>query len=77
MDTMREDRFTFMPEEERAITDPDELDSIYKKTGGYPLPPQEQAWISEEGCRRWADGDFVSTDELRAEYHKRKAQGKI
>lgn len=57
--------------------DSNELDLIYKKTGVYPLPAQEQAWISEEGCRRWADGDFVSTDELRAEYHRRKAQRKV
>lgn len=77
MNVMRADRFTFMPGQLTPVTDRQELERVYAKTGVRPLPPEEQAWISEEGCRRWAEGDFVPADELMAEYRRLKAQGKL
>lgn len=73
----REDRFTFMPGQLKPVTDRQELERVYERTGVRPLPREEQDWISKEGCRRWAKGDFVSTDELRSEYSSLKSQGKI
>lgn len=77
MNAIRADRFTFMPGQLTPVTDRQELERVYAKTGVRPLPPEEQAWISEEGCRRWAEGDFVSADELMAEYRRLKAQGRL
>lgn len=72
MDHMRTDRFMFMPGNLKEVTDPATVAAAQRKAGFMPPTKEEQAWISDEGCRRWSVGDNVSTDKLRAEYARRK-----
>ena len=73
----RFDRFTFMPGDLKEVAAPAEIADAQKRAGFMPPSKEEQAWISDEGCRRWAVGDYVSTDELRSEYARRKALGTL
>ena len=70
---MRSDRFTFMPGDLKEVTDPVDVADAQKRAGFTPPTKEEQVWISKEGYKRWLAGDYVSTDELRAEYARRKA----
>ena len=73
----RLDRFTFMPGDLKEVTDPAVLAEINRKYGDISMAPEEQRWVSTEGKKRWATGDYVSTNELRAEYARRKALGTL
>jgi hypothetical protein len=73
----RLDRFTFMTGQLTEITDPVEIAEINRKIGFVPPSKEEQDWIASEGCRRWKLGNYASTDELRAEYARRKALGTL
>jgi hypothetical protein len=73
----RSDRFTFMPGDLKEVTDQAEIADAQKRAGFIPPSEEEQAWISNEGCKRWSVGDYVSTDELRSEYARRKALGTL
>lgn len=73
----RTDRFTFMPGNLVKVTDPDELERIYQRTGRRPLPAEERAWIAEQWRIRWNNGNPVSTFELQREYDQLKAEGKL
>lgn len=77
MNHMRTDRFMFMPRDLKEVTDPAAVAAAQRKAGFTPPTKEEQAWISDEGCRRWSVGDYVSTDKLRAEYARRKAAGTL
>ena len=55
------------------VTDPARLEEVYRKTGLRPLPEEEHEWISREGRERIKAGIPCSTDSLRAEYARRKA----
>lgn len=70
------DKFTFLPGQLEPVTDPDLIAEIDRKCGGpISLDEEEQAWISSEGKKRWSVGDYVATDELQAEYARRKDSG--
>lgn len=71
------DRFTTTPEQVTIIDDPETIARIHAQTGFIPLTDEEQQWVSEEGARRWTAGDYVSSDELRAEYARRKSLGQL
>ena len=43
----------------------------------YVMPQDEYEWVRNEGKKRWSVGDYVSTDELRSEYARRKALGNL
>ena len=77
IDRSRLDRFTFMPGDLKAVTDEHILAEIKRKYGDISLPPEEQEWVSSEGKKQWAVGNFVSTNDLRTEYARRKALGTI
>lgn len=66
-----------MPGDLQQVTDEDCLAQIKHKYGDISLPPEEQEWISKEGKKRWSMGDYVSSDELHAEYAERKAEGTL
>lgn len=66
-----------MPGDLKEVTDEDVLAEIKRKYGDISLPPEEQEWVSSEGKKQWAAGNFVSTDDLRAEYARRKALGTL
>ena len=74
---MRNDRFTFMPGDLKEVTDSLEVAEAQRRAGFTPPTAEEQAWISKEGQKRLANGDFVSTDELRAEYDRLQFTQKI
>ncbi|NEG96005.1 hypothetical protein GFD17_04365 [Bifidobacterium sp. SMB2] len=71
------ERFVTTPEDVTFVTDPETIAQIHAETGFIPLPEEEQQWISEEGRKRWALEDYVSSDELRAEYARKKALGQL
>lgn len=73
----RMDRFTFMPGQLTPITDPDELEAIYKTTGVRPVSDEEQEWIAEQWRLRYGSEPGLSTFKLQDEYHDLKAQGKL
>lgn len=77
IDRSRLDRFTFMPGDLKEVTDEHILAEIKRKYGDISLPPEEQEWVSSEGKKQWAVGNFVSTNDLRTEYARRKALGTI
>lgn len=66
-----------MPGDLVQITDPDELERIYQRTGRRPLPDEENQWIAEQWKIRWENGNPVSTFELEREWEQLKAQGKL
>ncbi|NEG89160.1 hypothetical protein [Bifidobacterium aerophilum] len=72
-----DERFVTTPDQVTVITDPDTIASIHAKTGFIPPSKEEQEWISSEGTKRWSVGDYVSSDELRAEYARKKALGQL
>lgn len=61
----------------KEVTDQAEIADAQKRVGFIPPSEEEQAWISNEGCKCWSVGDYVSTDELRSEYARRKALGNL
>ena len=73
----RSDRFTFMPGDLKEVTDERHLAEIKRKYGDISMPQDEYEWVRNEGKTRWSVGDYVSTDELRSEYARRKALGNL
>ncbi len=73
----RSDRFTFMPGDLKEVTDERRLAEIKRKYGDISMPRDEYEWVRNEGKERWSVGDYVSTDELRLEYARRKALGNL
>ena len=53
------------------------LREIKRKYGDISMPQDEYEWVRSEGKKRWSVGDYVSTDELRSEYARRKALGNL
>lgn len=72
----REDHYSIMPGTLRKLSD-EEKQKIYAKTGVYPLSPECQKYVTEEGMRRAALGEDVDTDMLRDEYERLHKEGKI
>lgn len=73
----RSDRFTFMPGDLKEVTDECHLAEIKRKYGDISMSQDEYEWVRNEGKKRWSVGDYVSTDELRSEYARRKALGNL
>ena len=73
----RSDRFTFMPCDLKEVTDERHLAEIKRTYGDISMPQDEYEWVRNEGKKRWSVGDYVSTDELRSEYARRKALGNL
>ena len=73
----RSDRFTFMPGDLKEVTDERPLAEIKRTYGDISMPQDEYEWVRNEGKKRWSVGDYVSTDELRSEYARRKALGNL
>lgn len=71
------DKFTFLPGQLEPVTDPERIAEINRKYGDISMPQDEYEWVSREGKRRWSVGDYVSTNELRAEYARRKELGTL
>lgn len=71
------ERFVTTPEDVTFVTDSETIARIHAETGFIPLSAEEQKWVSEEGHRRWTMGDYVSSDELRDEYARKKALGQL
>jgi hypothetical protein len=73
----RSDYFMFMPGDLKEVTDKRRLAEIKRKYGDIAMPRDEYEWVRNEGKKRWSVGDYVSTDELRSEYARRKALGNL
>lgn len=73
----RSDRFTFMSGDLKEVTDESHLAEIKRTYGDISMPQDEYEWVRNEGKKRWSVGDYVSTDELRSEYARRKALGNL
>ena len=73
----RSDRFTFMPGDLKEVTDERHLAEIKRKYRHISMPHDEYEWVRNQGNNRWSVGDYVSTDELRSEYARRKALGNL
>ncbi len=73
----RSDRFTFTPGDLKQVTDRRRLAEINRQYGDISMPQDEYEWVRNEGRKRWSVGDYVSTDELRSEYARRKALGNL
>ncbi|KFI56578.1 hypothetical protein [Bifidobacterium callitrichos] len=71
------DRFVFHPGDLKRVTDPQQLASIYEKTGVHPYAEEKQDWISHEAKQRFRAGLLFSTNDLADEYDRLKAQGKL
>lgn len=67
----------FTPGNLKEVTAPAGVAAAQKKAGFTPPTKEEQTWLSDEGRKRWSVGDHVSTDELRAEYARRKDSGTL
>lgn len=78
--TVSEDRlgrYTFEPGELTPVTDRDQLDAAYERTGVRPADDEEQAWIAEQWRLRYDTDPDLSTFALSDEYRRLKAQGKL
>lgn len=71
------EQFVTTPDDVIIVTDPEAIAQIHARTGFVAPSEEEQAWIADEGSKRWSVGDYVSSDELRAEYARRKALGQL
>lgn len=70
-------RYTFEPGELTPVTDRDQLDAAYERTGVRPADDEEQAWIAEQWRLRYDTDPDLSTFALSDEYRRLKAQGKL
>lgn len=75
--TDRLDRYTFQPGQLKPVTDRQELEAAYERTGVRPLHDDEQAWIAEQWRLRYDTDPDLSTFALSDEYRRLKAQGKL
>ena len=71
------ERFVTTPDQVTIVTDPELIAQIHARTGFIPPSAEEQEWIFREGKKRWSVGDYVSSDELRAEYARKKDLGQL
>ncbi|MEE1296995.1 MAG: hypothetical protein UHD09_09285 [Bifidobacterium sp.] len=76
-DGTRSDKFCFYPGDLEPITDPEELERIYRRTGVRPLPAEKQTWISEQWKARWRSEPTLTTRDLEQEYDQRKRDGTL
>lgn len=73
----RLNRYTFEPGELTPVTDRDQLDAAYERTGVRPADDEEQLWIAEQWRLRYDTDPDLSTFALSDEYRRLKAQGKL
>ena len=73
----RLNRYTFQPGELKPVTDSNQLNAAYERTGVRPADDEEQAWISEQWRLRYDTDPDLSTFALSDEYRRLKAQGKL
>lgn len=73
----RLDRYTFQPGELKPVTDRNQLNAAYERTGVRPADDEEQAWIAEQWRLRYDTDHDLSTFALSDEYRRLKAQGKL
>lgn len=73
----RLDRYTFQPGELKPVTDRNQLNAAYERTGVRQADDEEQAWIAEQWRLRYDTDPGLSTFALSDEYRRLKAQGKL
>lgn len=73
----RLNRYTFQPGELTPVTDRDQLNAAYERTGVRPADDEEQLWIAEQWRLRYDTDPDLSTFALSDEYRRLKAQGKL
>ncbi len=73
----RLNRYTFQPGELKPVTDSNQLNAAYERTGVRPADDEEQAWIAEQWRLRYDTDPGLSTFALGDEYRRLKAQGKL
>lgn len=73
----RLNRYTFQPGELKPVTDRNQLNAAYERTGVRPADDEEQAWIAEQWRLRYDTDHDLSTFALSDEYRRLKAQGKL
>lgn len=73
----RLDRYTFQPGELKPVTDSNQLNAAYERTGVRPADDEEQEWIAEQWRLRYDTDPDLSTFALSDEYRRLKAQGKL
>lgn len=73
----RLDRYTFQPGELKPVTDRNQLNAAYERTGVRPADDEEQAWIAEQWRLRYDNDPDLSTFALSDEYRRLKAQGRL
>lgn len=73
----RLNRYTFQPGELKQVTDRNQLNAAYERTGVRPADDEEQAWIAEQWRLRYDNDPDLSTFALSDEYRRLKAQGKL
>lgn len=73
----RLNRYTFQPGELKPVTDRNQLNAAYDRTGVRPADDEEQAWIAEQWRLRYDTDPDLSTFALGDEYRRLKAQGRL
>lgn len=73
----RLNRYTFQPGELKPVTDRNQLNAAYERTGVRPADDEEQLWIAEQWRLRYDTDPDLSTFALSDEYRRLKAQGKL
>lgn len=73
----RLNRYTFQPGELKPVTDRNQLNAAYERTGVRPADDEEQAWIAEQWRLRYDTAPDLSAFALSDEYRRLKAQGKL
>ena len=73
----RLDRYTFQPVGLKPVTDRNQLNAAYDRTGVRPADDEEQAWIAEQWRLRYDTDPGLSTFALGDEYRRLKAQGRL
>lgn len=73
----RLNRYTFQHGELKPVTDRNQLNAAYERTGVRQAADEEQAWIAEQWRLRYDTDPGLSTFALSDEYRRLKAQGKL